>query len=289
MSRYQHIEVKPITGALGAQVSGVRLSQDLTEFAFAEIHQAFLAHLVLFFRDQHLSIEELKAFAGRFGKLHIHPYTKSIPEHPEVLEIVKTEDERHNWGDGWHSDMSAFERPTLGAVLQASEVPDIGGDTQWANMYLAYETLSNRMKALVCGLRAVYSNDPGNYVNFNGMQTIPGEVSWAEHPFIRTHPETARRSLFYGRRKINCFHGMTHAESTPLLEMLHNHAENPDFTCRIRWTPGAVAIWDNRCTIHRATADYFSSTGEKSSGRRVMHRLSIEGDKPIFVPAVGSG
>ena len=177
--------------------------------------------------------------------------------------------------------MSAFEKPTLGAVLQALEVPESGGDTQWANMNLAYETLSVGMKNLIGGLRAVYRNNPTHYVHFEGMQTIPGETSSAEHPFIRTHPETGKKSLFFGRSKIAHFSGMTAEESAPLLKLLHDHAENPDFACRFRWAPGAVAIWDNRCTIHRACADYFHDFREVARSRRVMQRVSIEGTVPM--------
>ena len=281
MHSYQHIEVHPITGALGAEIKGPRLDSDLDADVFREIQQAFLEHLVLFFRYQHLSLDELKIFAGRFGKLHIHPYTKPIEGYPEVLEIVKTPSEKHNWGGGWHNDMSSFERPTMGAVLQAVEVPQSGGDTQWANMNLAYETLSTGMKKLITGMRALYRNNPDSYVNFEDMETIAGEGSSAMHPFVRTHPQTGKRSLFFGRRKIVNFQDMSAEESAPLLKMLHDHAENPDFACRFRWTPGAVALWDNRCTIHRAGADYFHEMRDVTGSRRVMQRVSIEGTVPV--------
>lgn len=279
-SDYSRIDVKPLTGAIGAEVSGIYLDKDLDEQTFAEIHRAFLEHLVLVFRNQQLSVNELKSFTRRFGDLHIHPYTEPLPGHPEIVQIVKTENEQHNWGDMWHADLSSFAEPPLGSVIYARQVPQSSGDTQWANMYLAYETLSEAMQALLLKLKCVHNTNTDVYANFEGMGSVSGESSSAEHPLVRIHPETGKRALFVGRRSISHFAGMTAEESAPLLRFLHDHSENPDFAFRLQWKPDTVVVWDNRCTLHRVCADYFHELRGVTPARREMLRLSIVGQRP---------
>ena len=275
------ISVNPISGALGAEISGVDLSQPLDNKTFSDIYQAFLDHLVIFFRDQVITQDQQKAFSQRFGKLHIHPLTEGMEGHPEVIEIIKEPEERHNWGDRWHIDLTGLERPTLGSVLYAKEIPEYCGDTQWANMYLAYETLSDGMKKLIDGLVCVNTGGADGYKNFKGMQHIDAPPMRAEHPLVRTHPGTGKRSLFLSRKAAKHFKDMTPEESAPLLDYLYEHLINPDFACRFHWRNNSIAMWDNRCTQHRVQADYFYEERGFEPVRRRLHRVSIEGDRPV--------
>ena len=275
------ISVNPVSGALGAEITGVDLSQPLDNKTFSDIYQAFLDHLVIFFRDQVITQDQQKAFSQRFGKLHIHPLTEGMEGHPEVIEIIKEPEERHNWGDRWHIDLTGLERPTLGSVLYAKEIPEYCGDTQWANMYLAYETLSDGMKKLIDGLVCVNTGGADGYKNFKGMQHIDAPPMRAEHPLVRTHPDTGKKSLFLSRKAAKHFKDMTPEESAPLLDYLYEHLINPDFACRFHWRDNSIAMWDNRCTQHRVQADYFYEQRGFEPVRRRLHRVSIEGDRPV--------
>ena len=275
------VTVNPISGALGAEISGVDLSQPLDNKTFSDIYQAWLDHLVIFFRDQVITLDQQEEFARRFGKLHVHPLTEGMDDHPEAIEIIKEREERHNWGDRWHIDLTSLERPPMGSILYAKEVPDYCGDTSWANMYLAYETLSDGMKCLIDGLVCVQTGGADGYKNYKGMQHIDAPPMRAEHPLVRTHPVTGKKSLFLSRRSVKHFKDMTPEESAPLLDYLYQHLTNPDFACRFRWRNNSIAMWDNRCTQHRVAADYFyDERGIKPVYRR-MHRVTIEGDRPV--------
>ena len=275
------IAINPISGALGAEISGVDLSRPLDNKTFSDIYQAFLDHLVIFFNDQIITLDHQEEFARRFGKLHIHPLTEGMDGHPEAIEIVKEREERHNWGDRWHIDLTALERPPLGSILYAKEVPAYCGDTSWSNLYLAYETLSEGMKRLINELVCVHSGGADGYKNFKGMQHIDAPQMKAEHPLVRTHPDTGKKSLFLSRKAIKHFKGMTHEESAPLLDYLYQHATNPDFSCRFHWRNNSLAMWDNRCTQHRVAADYFYDQRGIEPVYRRMHRVTVEGDRPI--------
>jgi len=280
--RYERIRVEPVTGALGAEILDVDLAEKLDSETFSEIHDAFLDHLVLFFRDQHLTPEQHKDFAGRFGALHVHPLTEGMPDHPEIVEVVKEADELHNWGDGWHTDLPFLAEPPMGSVLYARDVPPFSGDTHFANMYLAYETLSDTMKGLLEGLKCVFSGNLGNYNRFAGMTAIGnvGEFS-AAHPIVRTHPVTGRKALYLVRKVSKSIEGMSATESAAMLEFLCGHAENPDFSCRFRWRANSIAMWDNRCAQHRVSADYFYAERSFPPTRRCLHRVTIAGDRPF--------
>ena len=280
-SNGEQVTVSPISGALGAEIGGVDLSQPLDNKTFSDIYQAFHDHLVIFFRDQIITPEQQKDFARRFGKLHIHPLTEGLDDHPEIVEIVKERDEKHNWGDRWHIDLTSLECPPMGSILYAKEVPDYCGDTQWANMYLAYETLSDGMKELIDGLVCVQTGAATGYVNYKGMQHIDGPPMRAEHPLVRTHPDTGKKSLFLSRKSIKHFKDMTPEESAPLLDYLYGHLTNPDFACRFHWRNNSIAMWDNRCTQHRVQADYFSDERGIDPVYRRLHRVTIEGDRPV--------
>lgn len=276
------IEVKPVSGALGAEIAGVDLADDLSNETFDTIHQAFLDHQVIFFRDQHrLTPERHKAFGRRFGTLNVHPYVKGMDGHPEILEIIKEPDEKTNFGGGWHTDMSFLEEPALGSILHAIEVPPYGGDTLWANQQAAYEALSDGLKETLSGLTAIHSAK-GEYgpkgqsaLNRKSMDTQAApDAPEYEHPVVRTHPETSRKGLYVNPAFTMRFKGWTRRESRPLLNYLFEHCRQEPFTCRFRWEAGSVAFWDNRCTWHYALNDYHGH-------RRHMRRVTVDGDRPF--------
>ena len=282
--RFKHIQVYPVSGALGAEIHGVDLN-DCDESAFREIHQAFLDHHVIFFRDQQLSIESHKAFGRRFGTLNIHPQYVPLEGHPEILPISKEPDDAANIGGLWHSDVTFLERPALGSILYAHEVPASGGDTLFANQELAFASLSEGFRAMLSGLRALHSDlglsDRKEAEKRNALRSL--KISEAAmdlppvanlHPVVRTHPETGRKSLYVNRAFTFHFEDMSEAESRRLLEFLYAHCVKPEFTCRFRWEKGSIAMWDNRCVQHYALDDY---PGE----RRYMHRVTVDGDRPF--------
>ena len=282
-SCYRLIEVRPLSSAVGAEVSGVDLV-DCDGPTFIEIHRAFLNHHVLFFRDQELSLESHKAFGRRFGSLNVHPQYVPLDGHPEILPIVKEADAEHNIGGVWHSDITFLERPALGSILYAIDVPATGGDTLFANQELAFEELSTGLRQLLLGLRAVHSDhtlsDRVEAENRNMTRSTKlSEGAMRQpvvenlHPVIRTHPETGRKSLFVNRAFTVRFENMTVAESKPLLEFLYEQATKPEFTCRFHWENCSVAMWDNRCVQHYALNDYHGQ-------RRYMHRVTVNGDRP---------
>lgn len=276
------IEVKPISGALGAEIAGVDLSDDLSNEAFDAVHQAFLDHHVIFFRGQNsLTPEAHKAFGRRFGTLNVHPYVKGMADHPEIMEIIKEPEEKTNFGGGWHTDMSFLEEPALGSILHALEVPPYGGDTLWANQHMAYETLSEGLKETLSGLTAIHSAK-GEYgpkgqsaLGRQSMETSAApDAPEFEHPVVRTHPETGRQALYVNPAFTMRFKGWTRKESRPLLNYLFEHCQREEFTCRFRWEAGSVAFWDNRSTWHFALNDY-------QGHRRHMRRVTVNGDRPF--------
>ncbi|MEM5515897.1 TauD/TfdA family dioxygenase [Henriciella sp. AS95] len=276
------INVRPIAGALGAEIEGIDLSDDLSNEAFDTVHQAFLDHHVIFFRDQHdLSPEKHKAFGRRFGTLNVHPYVKGMDGHPEILEIIKEPDETTNFGGGWHTDMSFLEEPALGSILHAIEVPPFGGDTLWANQHAAYDALSDGLKETLASLTAIHSAK-GEYgpkgqsaLGRKSMDTQAApDAPEFEHPVVRTHPETGRKGLYVNPAFTMRFKGWTRRESRPLLNYLFEHCRQEPFTCRFRWEAGSVAFWDNRSTWHFALNDY-------QGHRRHMRRVTVNGDRPF--------
>jgi taurine dioxygenase len=279
---YQTISVNRISGALGAEISGVDLARDVGDNVLGEIRHALWEHQVIFFRDQHLTPDQHLAFGRRFGELQVHEFVEGMEEKEEILEVRKEADEMRNFGGGWHTDVSYLEKPALGSVLYAREVPAVGGDTMFASQYLAYETLSDGMKSMLGEMTAVHSarrpyglnsayraQDRSMKILFS--ENAHGEV---EHPVIRTHAETGRKSLYVNGAFTVRFKDMTEEESAPLLNYLYQHAVRPEFTCRFRWEKNSIAFWDNRCVQHNAINDY-------NGQRRVMHRVTIEGERPV--------
>ena len=282
---YRTIRVEPIAGALGAEISGVDLSRPLGNERFAEIHRAFLRYRVIFFRDQQLTPVAQRDFAARFGPCNRYPFVAGLEECPEVIPIIKEPEETFNFGGLWHSDTTYLERPPLGTMLYALEVPPAGGDTLFANAALAYEALSDGAKAALAGLTGLSSAQmryakggrAGQFRRFKGAMTgarlDEEETLEAWHPVVRTHPETGEKALFVNRAHTLRFRGWTEDESRPWIEWLCEHIARPEFTCRFRWEAGSLALWDNRCTHHFALNDYHGH-------RRHMHRCTIEGDRP---------
>lgn len=274
------IEVKRIAGALGAEVSGVDLSKPLSDELAAELRRAWLEHLVLFFRNQDLSPEQYLAFARRFGKPVEYPFVKGIEGFPEIIEVKKLEHETVNFGGIWHSDTAYLDEPPMASMLLAREIPPYGGDTLFANMYLAYETLSSGLKKLLEGLKAVNSSARADVsktredrLKSDGRAEARKEYA-AEHPVVRTHPETGRKALYVNVAHTARFADMTEEESAPLLQYLCQHQVKPEFTCRFVWQRSSAALWDNRSTQHNPVNDYHGF-------RRLMHRITLAGDRPI--------
>jgi taurine dioxygenase len=237
---------------------------------------------VIFFHDQHLTPEQHLAFGRRFGNLDIHDLVAGMPDYPEIIEARKEEHDTQNFAGAWHSDVTYLEEPALGSILYAREVPAFGGDTVFANMYVAYDALSEGMKRMLGGMTAVHSarRPYGTRSNYfaEGQRSMKIRLSntaeaEVEHPVVRTHPETGRKALFVNSVFTIRFTDMTEEESAPLLNFLHRHATQPEFTCRFRWQRNAIAFWDNRCVQHYAINDYHGQ-------RRVMHRVAVNGDRP---------
>ncbi len=280
------VAISPVAGALGAEITGIDLSRALDNAASAAIHRAFRDHLVLFFRDQRLTPEQQMDFTRLFGPLAVTPFVKPMDGYPYVVKVLKEAEERSisTFGNSWHSDFTSEPAPPLGSVLYALEVPDHGGDTMFANMYAAYDTLSPGMKRMLDGMKAIHVGKPYG-TKYGPPKTMKTSTSIAiernrpeadaevAHPVVRTHPATGRKALFVNPIYTLRFADMTEEESRPLLDYLYAHAVRPEFTCRFRWTKGALALWDNRCTLHYAVNDY-------DGARRLMHRTMIAGDAP---------
>jgi len=269
------LDVRPLSGAIGAEIHGVDLSCELDDETVAAIRHAWLDHLVIFFRDQTLTPAQFLALAGRFGQPVEYPFVKGIEGFPEVTPVIKLAHETMNFGGVWHSDTAYLETPPQGTLLIAREVPPAGGDTLFSSQYRAYETLSEGMRRLLDGLIGVNESAKADATRTR-EDVKDGTVKKrfvAEHPVVRTHPETGRRALYVNIGHTTRFAGMTEAESAPLLGFLFQHQIRPEFTCRFSWCPGSIAFWDNRCAQHYPINDYHGY-------RRVMHRVTLAGDKP---------
>jgi taurine dioxygenase len=272
---YHALSVKPLTPAIGAEIGGLDLSRPLSDEVIGEVRRALLEHLVIFFRDQQLTGEQHMAFGRKFGDLHIHPAAPSEPEHPALMIIAADENSSRANGEAWHTDVSCDVEPPMGSILYIREVPPLGGDTLFANMYAAYDALSERMKAHLDGLLALHD---GEHV-YRGLYSDVGVADRpsyprARHPVVRTHPETGRKGLYVNSGFTTRILDLPTDESDALLRYLFRHIEHPAFQCRFRWTAGAIAFWDNRCAQHHAVWDYWP-------GRRYGNRVTVKGDKPF--------
>jgi taurine dioxygenase len=289
VGEYRHITVTPIAGALGAEIGGVDLGRDLAEPGrdpeivkeiVAEIRRAWLDHLVVFFRGQaNLDDAGFVAFAGAIGTPIEYPFVRGFDEHPEIIAVKKLAHETVNFGGIWHSDTTYLEQPPMATMLIAREIPPAGGDTMFANQYLAFETLSPAMQDLLVPLRGISSSALADVSKTREDRRRdsgdPGadRVYEAAHPVVRTHPETGRRALYVNVAHTARFDGMTEEESRPLLQFLFAHQVEPELTVRFRWEVGSLALWDNRCAMHNPVNDYHGHL-------RVMHRITLAGDTP---------
>jgi taurine dioxygenase len=275
-----HITVKPIAGALGAEIFGVDLSKPLSDAVEAEVHQAYLDHLVIFFRDQTLDEENLVRVAGLFGQPNEYPFAKGLEGHPKITPLIKNPEDKANFGGGaFHSDTTYLPTPPIATMLYGLEIPPAGGDTLFANMYMAYETLSPGMKALIDPLTGISSAGAGRVGNRKQLmnadsksiqlQNLDKLSMEAEQPAVRVHEETGKKALYVNFIHTLKFKGWTEAESEPVLRYLFNHLKRPEFTAQFRWQPGSLAVWDNRCSQHYPINDYHGY-------RRVMWRVTLE-------------
>lgn len=280
------ITTHPIAGALGAEVSGVDLAAPLSNSKTEAVRQALWDHKVIFFRDQDLSPEDHLRVASIFGDIYRVPFVKARNDFPDIIDIVKEPEDgdKYNFGGVWHSDATFDEYPPMGSVLYCLESPPHGGDTLFVNMEAAYACLSDVMKAMLDGMVALHSAERNygsdGYFTDDDQQSVSMNIEpsaegnkLTEHPVVRTHPETGRKGLFINPIYTMRFKGMTSKESQPILDFLYDHAKRPEFQCRFDWTAHALAIWDNRCTMHFAINDY-------AGYRRHMNRVTIAGDRP---------
>ena len=274
------LDIRPIAGLIGAEVFGLDL-RSLDDDTFAAVHQAFLDHHVLVFRGQDLSPADQIAFGHRFGDLDEHPYVEMNADHPEILDVVTRADDKINFGGGWHTDVTFLDQPDLGSILYAVELPPVGGDTLFANQHAAYDALSDTMKGMLDGLVAIHSAE--RQYGARGQSTVNKDMKTknaeeastrVEHPVVRTHPETGRKGLYVNQAFTTRIVGMTQPESNALLRFLWDHAVHERFTCRVRWEPGTLTMWDNRSVQHHALFDFAGHT-------RRMRRITVKGDRPV--------
>ncbi len=271
---YETIEVEPLSPMIGAEIRGVDLSRPLGNQTFQEIHDALLRHLVIFFRDQDIDLEQQKAFGRRFGKLHIHPTAPSVPGHPEVLVVKADASSKAVAGNRWHTDVSCDTEPPMGSILHMRELPTTGGDTLFASMYAAYEALSEPMKSFLSGLEAWHESEHVLRGTLGQkLQSGIAEYPLALHPVVRTHPETGRKCLYVNSGFTTRIEGLGAKESRGILDLLFDHVRTPEFQCRFRWRQNSLAFWDNRSTQHYALWDYFPHS-------RLGYRGTICGTRP---------
>jgi len=276
------MDIQPLAGALGAEIRGVSL-KTLDDAGWRELHQAFLDYAVLAIRDQALEPEDLMRIGSRFGEPCFYPFVTCLEGYPYIFEVVKEEHETTNFGGNWHSDTTYLQKPPAATLLYALETPSHGGDTLFANTCAAYEGLSHGMRAMLDGLIGVNSaglkyggGRSKMHSSIGGMKvhdTERAEEYEAEHPVVRTHPQTGRKALYVSRSHTIRFRDMSEAESRPLVDFLQEHQTRPEFTCRVRWSPGTFTVWDNRCTQHNAVNDYHGQ-------RRRMRRLTVGPEVP---------
>ena len=272
---YETIQVESISPHIGAEIHRVDLSKPLGNQTFQEVRDAQMAHLVIFFRDQDITLAQQKAFARLFGELHIHPACGMEDHNPEVLVIHADAGSTYAAGNAWHTDVSADEEPPMGSILRLTELPDVGGDTLFASTYAANEALSEPMRRFLSGRTAAHEWDHV-YSGRDGHRERgrDNEFPRAEHPVVRTHPVTGRKGLYVIAGFTSHIKDMKPRESRTILKMLYHQIRTPAFQCRFRWRKNSIAFWDNRCAQHHALWDYYPET-------RHGYRVTIKGDCPF--------
>ena len=274
------MDLKLLSGALGAEISGVDL-KDTSLKNFEIINNLLLEHKVIFFRRQNITPEEQLTLASRFGPIEQHAYVKGLDDYPEIVRIIKKPDEKNQWGENWHSDVSYNVKPTKAVILKSIKIPPVGGDTMFANMELAWETLDVSVKEKIKNKKAIHSSLGAKFFieDYKAMESNGNYDEYSnEHPIVRTHPETRKKILFVNWTYTKKIIGMDKKESDEILNEIFKHQARLDFTCRFQWTENAVAIWDNRSVQHYAIADFFPGRG--LGHERIMDRIAVQGDKP---------
>lgn len=270
------IEIKPLTGGIGAEVLGADVS-DVGQFD--TIMKAFTDYAVIAIRDQKIAPEQQIAFARRFGEININRFFAKVDGHDEIALVLKEPDQQKAVGERWHTDHSYDQAPAMCSILHAIETPEVGGDTCFASMYSSFEGLSEGLKATLRGMKAWHSSRHifGAAARADSETSKTGRIGNADlatqdslHPVVISHPLSGREALYVNPEFTVRFDGWTAEESTPLLNYLAEHCTKPEFTCRVRWEPGTITIWDNRATWHKAVNDYHGH-------RRLMHRITVEG------------
>ncbi len=282
---FTKLEARPLAGALGAEIVGIDVSRAIDDAVFDELQRALVDFGVLCFRDQHIDHAQQVAFARRFGTLDVHPIVKGTDDIPELVRVLKPAGESASFGVGWHSDNSFFAEPSLGSVLYGVTIPPYGGDTLYASMERAFDALSTPMKTFLDGMVAVHSASSAYDPKVTGEKKYRGEapISYrydeqainaeVQHPVIRTHPVSGRKSIYVNQMFTQRIVGLNSNESRALLAFLYDHCVQPEFTCRLRWQPNTLAMWDNRSVQHYAIDDY-------RQFERLMYRVTICGDRP---------
>jgi len=282
---YKSFSLRLLSGALGAEIKGLNLSNELNLEQVTELKRALQNYLVLTFPNQSIDPRSHLALARYFGETEPHPIVQGIDGYPDILQITKEAGAETKFGEVWHSDNSYLQAPTKISILIACEVPPFGNDTLFANMHLAFESLSPEMRKMLEGLRAIHTAREAFSISAHRVDNFVGKSSMKyeqhpilseeiSHPVVRTHPETYRKLLFVNSMFTHRFDGMTVGESKPLLTFLFEHLSRPEFTCRVRWENHQVTIWDNRSTQHLAIND-------NCTHKRVMRRVSVKGDVPF--------
>jgi len=273
--RFETIGVSPLSPTIGAEISGVRMGAAVPDEQIAEIRQALLDWKVIFFRDQDVEVSDHVAFGRKFGELEIHPFTPNLDDHPEV--VVIHHDERSKRGQNqWHSDVTWRQEPSLGSILRGRIIPPVGGDTLFADMFAAYEGLSEEIREKIDGATAVHSfvQNFGRKMSAEQREKYLEQYPEARHPVVRTHPESGRRGLYVNQAFTTHVEGLDPEESASLLRVLYKQAAIPEYQCRFRWRENSVAFWDNRAVQHYAAFDYHPQV-------RRVERVTVVGDKPF--------
>lgn len=272
---YAPLEIAPLSPTIGAEIGGVRMSGELDDEQIGAIRQALLDWKVIFFRDQDVSVAEHVAFGARFGELEIHPFTPNHEEHPEVVVIHHTKESKRGQND-WHSDVTWRLEPSLGSILRGRIIPPVGGDTLFADMIGAYESLTDEVKEKIDGATAVHSftHNFGRAMDEEKLAKFQAKYPDARHPVVRTHPETGRKGLYVNAAFTTHIEDMEPEESARLLRFLYRRASVPEYQCRFRWRENSVAFWDNRAVQHYAVFDYLPH-------ERRVERVTVIGDKPF--------
>jgi len=275
------MKINILSGALGAEIVDLNLNT-ITQENFEKLNNLLLEHKVIFFRDQNITAEELMNLGSLFGTVEEHAYVRGLENFPQITRIVKAADEKNQWGEGWHSDVSYDVKPCKTIILKSIKIPPVGGDTVFSNMELAWETLDKDIKNIVIDKNAIHESNGSKFFveSYSQMESngVVGEKYSNEHPVVRTHPETGNKILYVNPTYTKRIVGLSKSQSKELLEKIFRHQERLDLSCRFKWTDNAIAILDNRCTQHYAIADFYPGRG--LGYERIMDRIAIVGDQP---------